>query len=222
MRAFQVTTTDAPPQLADIAVPQPAVGEVRIRVSACGLNFADLLLLQGRYQQRPPLPFTLGMEMAGTVDALGEGVSFPPLGARVAAFRTTGGLAEYATVPAGQCLLLPDTIGFDEAAALQVAYATSHLALLRRARLQEGETLLVTGAAGGIGLTAIEIGKLVGARVIALARGADKLAVAKAAGADHLIILGPGGGIQGGRIVYEGLAEAFLRANPGYFTARRI
>lgn len=187
MRAFQVTDLDAPPRLAEIVVPQPTAGEVRIRVAACGLNFADTLLATGRYQQRPPLPFTLGMEMAGTVDALGDGVSYPPLGARVAAFGTTGGLAEYATVAADQCLMLEDEIGFEEAAALQITYLTSHLALRRRARLQTGETLLVTGAAGGVGLTAVEIGKLTGARVIAVARGAERLAAARAAGADHLI-----------------------------------
>lgn len=187
MMAFQVTNTDILPKLSDIAVPQPQADHVRLRIAACGLNFADTLLAQGRYQQRPPLPFTLGMEMAGTVDALGDGVSFPPIGARVAAFGTTGGLAEFAIIPADQCLLLPDTIGFDTAAALQITYATSHLALLRRARLQPGETLLVTGAAGGVGLTAVEIGKLTGARVIAVARGTERLAAAKAAGADHLI-----------------------------------
>lgn len=187
MRAFQVTDTDAAPQLAEIVVPTPLAGHVRIRVAACGLNFADTLLATGRYQQRPTLPFTLGMEMTGTVDALGDGVNHPPLGARVAAFGTTGGLAEFATVAADQCMLLQDEIGFEEAAALQVTYLTSHLALLRRARLQPGETLLVTGAAGGVGLTAVEIGKLTGARVIAVARGAERLAAAQAAGADHLI-----------------------------------
>ncbi|MCX8508666.1 MAG: NADPH:quinone oxidoreductase family protein [Rhodobacteraceae bacterium] len=187
MRAFRVTSTDRAPELTDIPPPRPGPGEVRIRVAACALNFSDMLLAQGRYQERPALPFTLGMELSGTVEAVGDGVQSPAPGMRVAAIVTIGGLAEQAIVAADRCIPLPDGMGFEEAAALQIAYATSHLALLRRARLQAGETLLVTGAAGGAGLTAVEIGKLTGARVIALARGAEKLAAARAAGADHLI-----------------------------------
>lgn len=168
-------------------VPTPGEGEVLLKVAACALNFADLLMIKGSYQDTPDLPFTPGMEVAGTVEALGPGVSGLRVGARVACFPGRGGLAQYACVPARLCVPLPDAMPFDEAAAFQVAYGTSHLALGHRARLQPGETLLVTGAAGGVGLTAIEIGKLMGARVIASARGPEKLAIAKTAGADHLI-----------------------------------
>jgi len=187
MRAFQLVTQGLPPALADLPRPEPGPGQVRIAVGACGLNFADLLMIEGRYQERPPLPMTLGMELAGTVDALGPGVTGPAPGTRVAAFSGQGGLAEYAVVPAARCLPLPDTMDLAAAAAFQIAYGTSHLALTRRAALVAGETLLVLGAAGGVGLAAVEIGKRLGARVIASARGADRLEVARAAGADHLI-----------------------------------
>lgn len=187
MRAFQIDTFGEPPVLRDVAVPEPAEGEVRLRVHACGLNFADLLMIKGQYQERPPTPFTLGMEMAGVVEAVGPGVSEPAVGTRVAAFGGTGGLAEAACVPAARCVALPDAMSYPEAAAFPVAYGTSHVALAHRAQLQPGETLLVLGAAGGVGLTAVEIGKLMGARVIACARGAEKLKVAQAAGADHLV-----------------------------------
>jgi NADPH2:quinone reductase len=127
------------------------------------------------------------MEMAGVVTATGESVTHVKTGDRVAVFAGQGGLAEAGNFPASRVIPLPDAMSFDQAAAFQIAYGTSHMALDHRARLQAGETLLVTGAAGGVGLTAVEIGKLMGARVIAHARGADKLAVAQAAGADHLI-----------------------------------
>ncbi|MFC2969693.1 NADPH:quinone oxidoreductase family protein [Acidimangrovimonas pyrenivorans] len=187
MRAFQIDTYGEPPVLRDVPQPEPGPGELRLKVAACGLNFADLLMLKGQYQERPPLPFTLGMELAGTVEALGADVAGPAVGTRVAAMGGSGGLAEQACVPAARCVALPDAMSFPEAAAFQVAYGTSHVALHHRARLQPGETLLVLGAAGGVGLTAVEIGKLMGARVIACARGAEKLKVAEAAGADHLI-----------------------------------
>ena len=187
MRAFQVTEYGKTPELSEIAMPEPGPGELRLKVAACGLNFADLLMVTGEYQERPPLPFVLGMEMAGTVDALGEGVSGPAVGTRVGIFGGRGGLAEYGIVQADRCVPLADSMSFEEAAAFPVAYGTSHVALSHRARLKEGETLLVLGAAGGVGLTAVEIGKLMGARVIACARGPEKLAVAQKAGADHLI-----------------------------------
>lgn len=185
--AFQVIKIGQKPEFRHLTKPEPGPGEVRLRIIACGLNFADLLQIEGRYQVRCEPPFTLGMEMAGIVDALGAGVSGPRIGARVAAFGNNGGLAEYACAPAERCVTLPDAMSFETGAAFQIAYATSHLALMRRAALMAGETLLVTGAAGGVGLTAVEIGKMAGARVIAMARGAEKLAVAHAAGADHLI-----------------------------------
>jgi NADPH2:quinone reductase len=187
MRAFQLLAHGSEPVMSDLPQPQPGPGQVRIAVGACGLNFADLLMIEGRYQERHALPLTLGMELAGTVDALGPGTPGPPPGTRVAAFAGQGGLADHAVVPADRCLPLPATMDIATAAAFQIAYGTSHLALTRRARLGAGETLLVLGAAGGVGLTAVEIGKRLGARVIASARGAERLAVAAQAGADHLI-----------------------------------
>jgi NADPH2:quinone reductase len=144
-------------------------------------------MLKGTYQEKPPLPFAPGMEVAGTVEALGEGVVAPVIGTRVAAMCGHGGFAEYATAPAATCVAIPDDMPDADAAALQVAYGTSEVVLARRARLQPGERLLVLGAAGGVGLTAVEIGKLMGAEVIACARGAERLARAREKGADHLI-----------------------------------
>ena len=187
MRALVLSDFQSPPTLHDLAIPNPAPGEIRLRIAACGLNFADLLMLKGEYQDTPALPFTLGMEVAGTVDAVGDGVTGFAPGQRVAVFGGQGGLAEYGCYSADRAVALPDSMSFVDAAAFQIAYGTSHVALDHRARLQPGETLLVLGAAGGVGLTAVEIGKLMGARVVACARGAEKLEAAKAAGADVLI-----------------------------------
>ncbi|HQY43039.1 MAG TPA: NADPH:quinone oxidoreductase family protein [Paracoccaceae bacterium] len=187
MRAFQIATIGQPPAMTEVFLPPPGAGEVRVRIIACGLNFADLLMAEGRYQERPISPFTLGMEVAGRVETVGEGVDSLRPGMRVAVFAGQGGLAEAGNFPASRCLPLPDAMPFEEAAAFQIAYGTSHLALDRRAGLKSGETLLVTGAAGGVGLTAVELGRQMGARVIAVARGADRLAVAQAAGAEVAI-----------------------------------
>jgi len=187
MRAIQVTELGQTSYTKDAARPEPAAGQVLIAIKACALNFADLLMVKGSYQEKPELPFSPGMEVAGEVVALGEGVAEPALGTRVAVFGGHGGLAEFGVFPAQLCVPLPDEMDFRTAAAFQVAYSTSHVALDYRAGLKEGETLLVLGAAGGVGLTAVELGKLMGATVIAAARGADKLAVAAQHGADHLI-----------------------------------
>ena len=187
MRALQISTFGLPPDLRTVPVPDPGPGEVLLRTAACGLNFADLLMSGGSYQDTPPLPFTLGMEVAGTVEACGPGVSGFAPGARVAAVPGSGGLADFVAVPAARCVAIPDGMSFVQAASFQIAYGTSHLALDHRARLQPGETLLVLGAAGGVGLTAVEIGKHMGARVIASARGQTRLAIAQQAGADVLI-----------------------------------
>jgi len=187
MLAFQIDEFGKPPILRKIPTPSPGKDQVRIKIAACGLNFADLLMLQGKYQERPATPFTLGMELAGQVTALGEGVTTLRPGDRVAVFAGSGGLAEAGCFAANACTIIPDSMPYTEAAAFLIAYGTSHLALSHRARLQPGETLLVLGAAGGIGLTAVEIGKHMGARVIACARGPAKLEVARAAGADLLI-----------------------------------
>jgi len=173
--------------MTDVAMPDPAAGEIRLRIHACGLNFADLLMVTGTYQDTPDLPFTLGMEVSGVVDALGTGVDTVAVGDRVAVFGGQGGLAEYGCFDARRAVRLPDGMSMVDAAAFQIAYGTSHVALEHRARLQPGETLLVLGAAGGVGLTAVEIGKLMGATVVACARGAARLEAARAAGADHLI-----------------------------------
>ena len=187
MRAFQVSSFASAPALETIADPTPKSGEVLLDIAACGLNFADMLMAQGKYQDTPKPPFTLGMEVCGTVVAQGPDVTSPAIGTRVAVFGGQGGMADKGVFPAALCRSVPDDMPAETAAGFMVAYGTSHLALTRRAQLQQGETLLVLGAAGGVGLTAVEIGKAIGATVIAVARGAEKLAIAKAAGADHLI-----------------------------------
>lgn len=187
MRAFQVIDVTSHPRLSEIDQPSPGPGEVLIRIAACGLNFADLLMAKGRYQDTPQVPFTLGMEVCGVVVAQGPGVDAPGVGEKVAVFGGQGGLAEFGVFPAALCRVVPASMPEDVAAGFMVAYGTSHLALTRRAQLQKGETLVVLGASGGVGLTAVELGKALGATVIAVARGAEKLEVARAAGADHLI-----------------------------------
>ncbi|HMQ92936.1 MAG TPA: NADPH:quinone oxidoreductase family protein [Amaricoccus sp.] len=187
MRAMQVTELGAPLALREVPRPEPGPGEALVRVHACGLNFADTLMVAGRYQVRPQPPFTPGLEACGTVEALGPGASGPGPGTRVAVHCGGGGLAEYLCVAAARCVPAPEAMPDAEVAGFLVAYGTSHVALADRARLRPGETLLVLGASGGVGLTAVEIGGLMGARVIAVARGAEKLAVARAAGAHHLL-----------------------------------
>ncbi|WP_037308233.1 NADPH:quinone oxidoreductase family protein [Ruegeria halocynthiae] len=187
MLAYRIQTKGATAQLCNIDVPNPGTGQIRVTIKACGLNFADLLMQKGTYQETPAAPFTQGMEIAGIVDEVGPDVTHVKTGDRVAVYSGQGGLAEYGVFDATRAIPLPDTMNYETAAAIQIAYGTSHIALSHRAHLLSGETLLVTGAAGGVGLTAVEIGKLMGATVIAHARGTDKLAVARAAGADHLI-----------------------------------
>ncbi len=171
----------------DVAVPQLEPGQVRIAVHAAALNFADTLMISGVYQHKPQLPYTPGMEAGGEVLEVGEGVSHVKPGQRVCAFSRWGCFAEEAVVLAADTFPIPDDMDFITAAALPVAYGTSHLGLEYRARLKAGEVLLVSGAAGGVGLAAVEIGKALGATVIATASSAEKLATAKAHGADHLI-----------------------------------
>ncbi|NBE08020.1 NADPH:quinone oxidoreductase family protein [Paragemmobacter ruber] len=187
MRAWQIDEFGTPATLRDLPDPHPAQGEALVAIAACGLNFADLLMAEGRYQEKPALPFIPGLELAGTVLALGPGTTGPAPGTRVAVYAGHGGLAERGCFPADSLLPLPPAMPMVEAAGFQIAYGTSHLALTHKARLQPGETLLVLGAAGGVGLTAVEVGKRLGARVIAAARGAEKRAIARAAGADEVI-----------------------------------
>jgi len=187
MRAMQLVTHGALLELRELPRPQPKPGEVLVKVETCGLNFGDLLIIKGTYQEKPALPATLGMELCGVVEALGDGVSGFEIGQRVAAYSGFGGLAEYAAIPASVCVAVPRVMTPAHAAAFLIAYGTSHVALDYKARMRSGERLLVLGASGGVGLTAVELGKLMGAEVIAVARGAEKLEIAKAAGADHLI-----------------------------------
>lgn len=171
----------------EVARPKPAPGAVLIEVHAAGVNFADTLIVEGKYQEKPALPFTPGAEVAGVVAELGEGVTTLKRGERVLATVGWGGYAEFIAAPAESVTRIPDRMEFTVAAGFPLAYGTSHGALEWKARLQPGETLLVHGAAGGVGLTAVEIGKTMGATVIATASSAEKLAIAKAHGADHLI-----------------------------------
>ncbi|WP_406736195.1 NADPH:quinone oxidoreductase family protein [Thioclava sp. GXIMD4215] len=182
MKAYQIHDFSAVPQVRSLPDPVPAAGELKIRIHACGLNFADLLMMQGRYQDTPAPPFTLGLECAGEVVGCGEGTS-TPLGTRVVIYAGQGGLADYGCFPEESCIPLAQGTSYLEAAGLLIAHGTSHLALDRKAGLRSGETLAVIGAAGGVGLTAVEIGARLGAKVIAVARGAEKCAVARAAGA---------------------------------------
>jgi NADPH2:quinone reductase len=158
---------------------------VRIAVHAAGVNFADGLMVQGKYQEKPPFPFAPGLEVAGEVVEVASGVSHVAPGDRVMAVVDRGGYAEEVVAQAADVIRIPDTMDFATAAGFPVAYGTSQFALADRARLKSGEVLLVNGAAGGVGLTAVECGKAMGATVIATAGGPEKLAVAKEHGADH-------------------------------------
>ncbi|MFM7709141.1 MAG: NADPH:quinone oxidoreductase family protein [Gammaproteobacteria bacterium] len=178
-------------QLLDVPVPEPGPGEVRLAVRACAINYPDTLVIEDRYQIRPPRPFAPGHEVAGVVEALGPGVTAPAVGTRVIASAQHGGLAEKLIARAAHCTPLPEGLSFEVGASLLVTYGTSYHALADRARLRAGETLLVLGAAGGVGIAAVELGKAMGARVIAAASTEAKAAVAKAHGADTAIVYPP-------------------------------
>jgi NADPH:quinone reductase len=170
--------------LDDVPPPVPGKDEVLIDVRATAVNYADALLVAGRYQTKPPLPFSPGLETAGVVAACGESVTRFKPGDRVMAILPYGGLAEQAVAPEAETFTLPPGMAFEEAGAFPIAYISSHVAIRWQGRLEPGETLLVLGAAGGVGLTAVEIGKAMGARVIAGASTPEKLAVARDRGAD--------------------------------------
>jgi NADPH:quinone reductase len=189
MRAVLCKELGGPEKLVIENVPSPPIrpGTVRIAIHAAGVNFADTLLISGQYQDRPPLPFIPGMEVAGVVSELGAGVSTLKVGDRVLSSVGRGAYAEEVVVEADSAHSIPAAMDFVAAAAFPVAYSTSHGAFAWRGRLRAGESVLVLGASGGVGLTAVEIAKAMGATVIAAAGGAEKLAVAKRAGADHLI-----------------------------------
>ena len=174
-------------EVADVAPPKPAPDEVLIDVRATGINYADAIMVAGRYQPKPPLPFSPGLETAGVVSACGAAVTRFKPGDRVMAIVPYGGLAEMAVAPEAETFPIPEGMSFEEAGAFPIAYISSDVAIRWQGRLEAGETLLVLGAAGGVGLTAVEIGKAMGARVIAAASTAEKLAVARERGADEVI-----------------------------------
>ncbi len=171
----------------DVPSPDLADDSVRIAVRAAGVNFADTLIIAGKYQIKPPLPFSPGFEIAGDVLECGANVTRIKPGDRVMAVIDYGGFAEQVVAPETEVHVLPDAVNDQVGAGFPVAYGTSHLGLKHRARLKSGEILVVHGAAGGVGLTAVEIGKRLGALVIATAGGAEKLQIAADAGADHVI-----------------------------------
>ena len=168
----------------ELPTPQPAKGEVLIQIEAASLNFPDLLIVQNKYQMKPPLPFVPGSEYAGIVRALGEGVSHLKEGQRVACLSGTGGFGTHTLAPAKLCMPLPEGFPAVDAAAFIMIYATSHHALIDRAQLKAGETVLVLGAAGGVGTAAIQIAKAAGARVIAAASTDEKCDLCRRIGAD--------------------------------------
>jgi NADPH:quinone reductase len=227
MRAVLSTAPGGPETLtvADLPDPEPGPGEVRLKVSAVGLNFFDTLIIVDRYQFKPERPFSPGAECAGVIDAVGEGVSDWRIGERVAAFLGFGACRERVVAPASRLVRVPDGVSDEQAAGLSVTYGTGLHALKDRADLKAGETLAVLGAAGGTGLAAVELGRLMGARVIACASSGDKLALARAHGADETLNYAAAdlkGGLRrltGGKgvdVIYDpvggDLAEAALRA----------
>jgi len=189
MRAIVCSAFADPPVLAlgDLPIPELGPGEVRLRVRAAGVNFADTLMVRGKYQTRPDFPFVPGMEMAGEIDGLGAGVLDFAVGERVLATAEHGAFAEFARVRAADCAKIPDTMDFATAATFPVVYGTAHGGLAWRAALQEGESLLVLGAAGGVGLAAVEVGKAMGAFVVAAASDGARGQIAMQHGADTAI-----------------------------------
>jgi len=171
----------------ELPTPEPKAGEVRVAIRAASLNFPDLLIVQNKYQVKPPLPFVPGSEYAGVIDAVGDGVTQLKVGDAVAAFGGMGGFATHACVNAQLVMPLPRGFAFDDAAAFICTYGTTHHALIDRAQLKAGETVLVLGAAGGVGTAAIQIAKAVGAKVVAAASSDEKCALCRELGADATI-----------------------------------
>jgi len=226
MRGYVVTGPDKAALHSDLADPRPESGQVALKVEATGLNFADLLMVKGTYQATPATPFVPGLEVCGTVTALGPDTDGPAVGTRVAVFGGQGGLAEHGVFPVDRLVPVPDAMPSDVAAGFIVAWSTSHLALTHRARLVRGERLVVLGAAGGVGLTAVELGEKMGAEVVAVARGDAKLAVARDHGAHHLIdaedpdLRARIKALGGADVVYDAVGgtasgAAFRATNPG-------
>ncbi len=189
MKAILCHQFGPPEDLTFADVPSRPLGarQVRIAVRACGVNFPDVLMIQGAYQLKPPFPFSPGLEVAGDIVEAADDVPGLRIGQRVMATMMYGGFAEEVVVPAAAVLPMPDAMSYEHGAGFPLVYGTSHVALAHRAQLKAVETLLVLGAAGGVGLTAVELGKLIGARVIAAASSDEKLDLARSYGADELI-----------------------------------
>jgi len=193
----------------EVPAPTPGPDDVLIAVKATAVNYADAIMTAGRYQTKPDLPFSPGLETAGVVTACGARVTKLKPGDRVMAILAYGGLAEMAVAPAAETFAIPSGMSFEEAGAFPVAYISSHVAIRWQGRLEPGETLLVLGAAGGVGLTAVEIGKAMGARVIAAASSEEKVALAKARGAESGVVYPPGPFDRDGQ---KALADSFKGA----------
>lgn len=189
--------------------PVPGPNDVLLQVKACGVNFPDVLIIQDLYQFKPPRPFAPGSEVSGIVAAVGDAVTSVKIGDRVLASTGSGGMAEQVAIPAARCTPIPEAMPFDEAASFILTYATSHHALKDRAKLRPGETLLVLGAAGGVGVAAIELGKAAGARVIAAVSSAEKLEFCRSVGADDGVIYPHGPFDRDGA---KSLSELFKKA----------
>ena len=189
MRAISVDRWTEPADLRvrDVDEPRATPGTLKVEVRAAGCNFFDILMVQGKYQVRPPFPFIPGAEVAGIVAEVGDGVDGFSVGDSVFASAGLGGFAQFSTVPAAVAHHLPDGMSFEQGAAFPMVYPTSYAGLVFRGDLQPNENLLVHAAAGGVGIAAVQIGKALGARVIATAGGADKLEIARECGADDLI-----------------------------------
>ncbi len=185
-------------ELVELTLPAPEADEVQIRVMACSVNFPDILMIQGKYQFQPPLPFAPGGEFAGEVISVGSNVSGFKAGDRVVSGTRYGGFAEAINVPQALVRKIPDSLAFDKAASYSTAYMTAFVALTIRGYLQPGETLLVHGATGGVGLAAVDMGKYLGAQVIATGGTDEKLSIVKARGADHVINYTQADGSLGG------------------------
>lgn len=190
MRGIQVTRLGGPDvlEIHDLPVPEPRPGQVRVRVKAVGLNFADILAVRGEYLTRTKLPLVPGMEFAGTVDKLGEGVTGLREGQLVAALGGTGAMAEYSVVPASAVLPVPANLDAREAAALPVSFYTAYFSLVTQGRAQAGETVVVQAAAGALGTASIQLAKALNLKVIALASSEEKLNLARSLGADEAFL----------------------------------
>ncbi len=187
MRVHELSEDISVLRMDEVTLPPPRTGEVRLRLKACSINFPDILMVQGKYQFKPELPFAPGMEGAGIVSQVGEGVTKLKAGDEVVAGLRIGGFAEEVNIAAENCRPMPKGMDFIKAAAYPAAYLTAYVALVIRGNLKAGETLLVHGSTGGVGMAAVDIGKLWGAKVIATSASDEKLKVVKARGADHVI-----------------------------------